>query len=148
MVTRNNSIARELVIKAPRDRVWKAIVDPDTMAKWFFNGWRGDWKVGSLVWFLFEGYGEVPAILTHLGGDRLSFRWNRLDPTTENPNLDDLALDVTFEAENHPDGTLLKVHESGYERLSDADYANDYPDHEQGWTSELAELVAWAESAS
>ena len=147
MKTRTNFISRDIVIKAPRERVIKAIVDPDTMAKWFFQGWRGDWKVGGLVWFNFEGYGEVPAILTTLEPEKLVFRWSRLDPECASPTLDDLALDVSFEAENHPEGTLLKVLESGYERLSDADYATDFPDHEQGWTSELAELVTLVETA-
>lgn len=146
MKTRTNFIGRDIVIKAPRERVWKAIQDPDTMAKWFFNSWRGDWKVGGLVWFHFDGYGDVPAIPTEISDERVSFAWTRYSEEVMEPTLDDFALRVTFEAVPHPDGTLLKVMETGYDNLSDEDFPKDFADHEQGWTSELAELVALVEA--
>jgi len=146
MKTRTDFIGRDIVIKAPRERVWESVKNPDGMAKWFFNSWRGDWKVGGLVWFHFDGYGDVPAIPTEISDTKVTFAWSRYDENTMEPTLDDLALRVTFEAEPHPEGTLLKVLETGYDNMTEADYEKEFPDHEQGWTSELAELVALVEA--
>ncbi|MBX3111442.1 MAG: SRPBCC domain-containing protein [Fimbriimonadaceae bacterium] len=146
MKTRTDFIGREIIIKAPRERVWESVRHPDGMAKWFFNSWRGEWEVGKTVWFYFDGYGEIPAIPTEISDERVSFAWTRYSEETADPTLDDFALRVTFEVFDHAEGTLLKVLETGYNNMSEDDYAKEFPDHEEGWTMELGELVASVET--
>ena len=52
-------IEREVVLKAPTERVYQAIADPTQIVKWFPDGVEGSMEKGSRPVFDFGSYGKV-----------------------------------------------------------------------------------------
>ena len=53
---------------------------------------------------------------------------------------------VRFTVDEHPEGTLLRVVESGFENIPEERRAFCYRQNTEGWTSELAKLPPFVES--
>ena len=48
-MTTKEAIKQELVVKAPRTKVWQALTTPDGWTGWFSDGVKGDFQVGSML---------------------------------------------------------------------------------------------------
>src|SRR3569833_1209938 len=116
-------IHKQVVLRAPRTRVWRALVDKTEFGSWFRVALpAGEFSEGATV----EGQITYPGY-THLTmrvtveqvepEQRLSFRWH---PGAVEPNVDyeqePTAL-VVFELSDTSEGTLLTVDESGFDAL-------------------------------
>ena len=136
-------ITRSIDIKAPLDRVWAALTEPELIAQWFgetaeFDATPG--AAGSFGWA--EHGGAFHIVVEHVDKPKtLVYRWARefgVDPVPGNSTL------VRFDLTEIAGGTRLDLVETGFEELADAEAAR--AGNVEGWLAELGELVELVES--
>lgn len=146
-VSDTDRIERSIVIKAPRERVWRAISDAEEFGTWFgvnLKGIRfepGQKARGNIT---YPGYEHI---MFEAEIDRvepqslLSYRWHpyavdqSVDYSVEEPTL------VTFTLANAPDGTLLTVVESGFDKVPPHRREEAFRMNSRGWDAQLDNIV-------
>ena len=149
-------IEEQVLLNAPRARVWRALTDAGELGAWFgmnlagatiAPGARlaGNFTIPGHEHSVFEATIEemVPE-------SRFAWRWQ---PNAAVPGVDNTAEPltlVTFTLEDAPDGgTLLRVVESGFDALSPARRAPALQGNTRGWATQLHKrLTAYLASAS
>jgi uncharacterized protein YndB with AHSA1/START domain len=149
-VVSTDRIEKEIVLRAPRSRVWRALTDSAEFGRWF--GVKFD-TAGPFTAGLQRGHivpteadAEVAkAQQPHIGTpfeiviervepERLfAFRWH---PFAIEKNVDYSAEPTTlieFVLEQVADGTKLTVVESGFDRIPLERRAKAFAANEQGW---------------
>jgi uncharacterized protein YndB with AHSA1/START domain len=142
-------IERETVIKAPVERVWTLITEPEHLGRWFGDaGAEIDLRPGGemVVRWTEHGVsrGRVVAVDPPTG---FSYRWAPFkDPAGDEPVEGNSTL-VEFTLAPEGDGTRLRVVESGFSSLaaSEAQRAANHAGNTRGWQIELDELRRYAE---
>jgi uncharacterized protein YndB with AHSA1/START domain len=148
-----DQIEKKILLRAPRERVWRALADSAEFGHWFgikFDGpfTPGAKRLGVLVTTKVNA-GVANAQKQHEGKtfeitiekmepERLfSFRWH---PHAIEPHVD-YALEpttlVAFVLEEVPDGVLLTVTESGFDKIPLARRAKAFQANEGGWSAML-----------
>jgi uncharacterized protein YndB with AHSA1/START domain len=145
----SDRIEKQILLRAPRARVWRALTDYREFGEWF--GMRCDapftpgaavtgtivpTAVDAAVAKTQEPYTGMPFEITieQMEPQRLfSFRWHPfaiergVDYSGEPTTL------VTFSLDDAPEGILLRVTESGFDRIPLARRAAAFTANEQGW---------------
>ena len=135
-------IADKVRLHASRERVWRALADPEEFGQWFGVKGLGPFVPGTTVRGMItdKGYEHVPfeiAIERMEPGRMFSFRWH---PYAVDPAVDytgEPRTLVVFELEEVEGGTLLSVVETGFGRLPPGRRAEAYPMHEEGWAAQM-----------
>ena len=137
-------IEKKIELKAPISRVWRALTDYKEFGEWFRVALEGPFTPGQLVrgQVLYPGYEHLTweAIVQKMEPERLlSFTWH--------PMKDDNSVDmenetlVAFHLEPTPDGTLLTLTESGFDKLpaDRRDFA--FRKNDGGWTVQMQNIA-------
>lgn len=133
-------IERTLELKQAPEKVWQALTTKEGLGTWFGHSAEVDLRVG----------GEVK--LTWSSGDVATLKIARLEPPHVFgytwsiyglPADDPRRTYVEFTLEPTGTGTTLTMVESGFAQLPDAEHEKATAGNNEGWTSELAELVAY-----
>lgn len=140
----SQSIRREMLIPQPRERVWQAITDRDTLADWMFPndieprvGHRFTFRVPGNPKVRFDGLTvhcevlECEPPLGDGGGGRLVFSWSAGGAVVDTR--------VSFQLEPHADGTRLLFEHSGFD-LSHPNGMQALRGAEFGWAKMLNKL--------
>lgn len=135
-------IEKQLTLKAPRARVWRALSSAAEFGRWF--GARLDGAVfapGARVKgpITTPGYETFNLELTveRVEPERLlSFRWHPYAEPGTDLSAEPTTL-VEFRLEEVPGGTLLTVVESGFDRLPPARREVARRMNEPGWSAQL-----------
>jgi uncharacterized protein YndB with AHSA1/START domain len=135
------TIARDVMIEAPVELVWRTITEPDQMSQWFAQRVELEAKPGAHGYMDFGEQGGPVVVETVDRPTCFSFRWNY--PAGEEPAAGNSIL-VEFTLE--PDGderTHLRVVESGHELLAwpDAEKDRYTREHGDGWGDFLDRLA-------
>ncbi len=146
--TLQDRIERELTLKAPIERVFRALTDAGELAKWFPKAIEGRVAPGETAVFDFGEYGKAPVHVVAVEPfSYFAFRWVpgsvpfRGDPLSRPNTL------VEFRLEEVEGGTRLRLTESGFASLPAEEHAKSLEENTQGWDSELASLVRFVEGA-
>ena len=142
-------IEKKIVLRAPRARVWRALADSAEFGAWFGVKFDGPFTPGACVHGVIvpttagaeaasaeKAYQGLPFEITieQMEPERLfSFRWH---PFAIERGIDysaEPATLVVFALEQVPEGVLLTVTESGFERIPLARRAKAFTANEQGW---------------
>jgi len=124
-------IERTMTLDVPRDEVWAAITEPERISKWFGKETELDLRPGGSGVFRWENV-EVNVVVEEVDPPRkFSYRWEPSQVPTGGP-----TTLVEFTLEEVPEGTVLRLVESGFAELS----PKSREDNDEGWTAELAEL--------
>jgi uncharacterized protein YndB with AHSA1/START domain len=148
-------VEKNIVLKAPRSRVWSAITDAQEFGNWFgidFNGTRGTFQPGTKVDGIWSGTKVDPEMRErfrkneglpfHMWIDRLepehlfAYRWHQMSARPEETGLDvntEPPTEVIFTLKEVPEGTLLTVMESGFDKIPPARKARVLQGVEAGW---------------
>lgn len=139
------SIAREIVIDAPAEVVWRTITEPDQITEWFADRVELDLRPGGAGAFVFDRRSEPPIanrlLVETVDPPRLfSFRWSPPDVETPGPG-NSVLVEFTLTAEGD-ERTRLRVEETGLDGTGwSADAKARYVDeHRQGWEHHLGRL--------
>jgi uncharacterized protein YndB with AHSA1/START domain len=152
--TTTDRITKEIILKAPRARVWKAISDPREFGAWFKVDMTGvKFEAGQPVHakMTYPGYEGMPfeMVIDRIEPGRLfSFRWH---PYGIDPNYDYSDEPMTlieFELEEVAEGTRLTVTESGFDSIPLARRAEAFRMDSQGWEQQLHNIEAHVSAAS
>ena len=142
-------IEKKMLLRAPLARVWRAISDSGEFGTWFGMRLDGAFRPGAALRGIIVGTTVNPEIAraqkTYEGKaieitvERvepqrlLSFRWH---PHAVDATVDYSAEPTTlveFVIEATPDGVMLTVTESGFDRIPLARRASAFTANEQGW---------------
>lgn len=142
MSTADTTVTRDIWINAPRERVWGAITNADTIMKW----WGDTWVIHRL---------EVGGLIEFgRPGDMLNATIAVLDPPRQfsihwpsQPNYQAANAYTIFDLAEENGGTRITVTETGYEALSGAERQERMDSTGSGYTKVLANLKAYVEGS-
>jgi len=141
----DNRIEKQIELKAPVARVWRALTDYREFGEWFRVAIEGPFVVGQtshghITWL---GYEHLvwEAVVQKMEPERLfSFTWH---PYAIDPNVDyskEPPTLVEFRLEKSTTGTLLTVVESGFENLPAHRRAEAFRMNDGGWTQQIENI--------
>ena len=138
-------IEKKVILKAPRSRVWRALVDAEQFGEWFGVKLEGPFEAGARVRgrITSAGYENLPLEVTveRIEPERLfSYRWH---PYAIDPKVDYSSEPTTlveFRLEEVPGGTELTVTESGFDQIPAARRAEAFRMNDQGWASQVRRI--------
>lgn len=147
-------IEKQIVLKAPRSRVWRAISNAAEFGEWFKVDMSGvEFKAGEPVHarMTYPGYEGMPfeMVVAQIEPERLfSFRWH---PYGIEPNVDYSAEPMTlveFTFEEVEGGTRLTITESGFDDIPLARRAEAFRMNSEGWGTQIQNIEAYVTSHS
>jgi uncharacterized protein YndB with AHSA1/START domain len=144
-------IEKEIVLRAPRSRVWRALADADEFGAWFGMKLDGPFAPGARVrgQISLHDLGPVTidmAIERMDPESRMSYRWH---PYAFEPGVDYSSEPTTlveFQLEEVPGGTLLTVVESGFDGIPAARRAEAFRMNDAGWAGQLENIARYVAS--
>jgi uncharacterized protein YndB with AHSA1/START domain len=136
-----DTIIREITVKASKERVYKAISDPQQIITWFPNAVEGSMAVGDRPIFDFGEYGKNQIYIEAAQpNEYFAYRWipgseHFLGDVLTHPN----TL-VEFQIQETNGMTKITVKESGFASLP-ADVAEQkFKDNSGGWEFMISRL--------
>jgi len=141
-------IEKEIVVRAPRSRVWRALTDAEQFGAWFGIKLDGAFAPGARV----KGQITSPphehvtvdfAIERMDPESRLSYRWH---PYPVEPGVDYSSEPMTlveFQLEEVAEGTQVRVVESGFDRIPLARRAEAFRVNNAGWDEQLENIARY-----
>jgi uncharacterized protein YndB with AHSA1/START domain len=150
--TSTDRIERKILLRAPRSRVWRALTNPVEFGTWFGVKVDGAFAPGARVRgaVTHKGYEHVTWDITieRMEPERLfSWRWH---PAAVEPGVDYSAEPTTlvvFELEEVAGSTVLRVVESGFDRVPLARRAQAYRMNGEGWTLQMQAIEGYVSTA-
>ena len=146
-----DSIEREVVIRAPVERVWELVTEAEHLGRWFGDaGAEVDLRPGGaleLRWTEARARGRIEAVEP----PRLFvFRWAPFEDPGGGQPTDDNSTRVEFTLSEDGDGTRLRVVESGFDELATSEERRrkNLEGNTEGWRQELGELQQYATKAA
>jgi len=146
-------IEKQILLRAPRSRVWRALADAESFGQWFGVKLEGSFAAGARLRgkITHPGYEHVVMEITieSMEPERLfSWRWH---PHAIDPNADYSAEPttlVTFELADAPDGTLLTVVESGFDGIPLSRRLEAFRGNHQGWAIQVEAIKKYVGEAA
>jgi len=144
-MTTTNAIEKQIVLRAPRARVWRALTDATEFGTWFGVKLEGSFEVGK----------SVRGRITHPGYEHIVFdmmiermdaqtsfayRWHpyAIEPTVDY-SKEPTTL-VEFKLDEAEGATRLTLIESGFDRVPLHRRAEAFRMNDQGWTEQMENI--------
>jgi uncharacterized protein YndB with AHSA1/START domain len=149
-------IEKRVVLRAPLDRVWRAISDADEFGRWFGVRFDGPFIAGSSVTAAIApttvddvvaqrqephtGVKSIWQIVAVEPQRRFAYRWHpfAIDP---GPKYEDYEQEPTtlveFTLAETPDGVLLTIVESGFDSIPEARRDASFEANSEGWAIQI-----------
>ena len=145
-------IEKSVELKAPVSRVWRALTDHHEFGSWFRVKLDGPFVPSRTVrgQITYPGYEHLKweAVVQKMEPERLfSFTWH---PYAIDPNQDyssEVPTLVEFTLEKIAAGTLLRVVESGFDKLPDKRRLEAFRMNEGGWSEQMKNIAQHVEQA-
>ena len=138
-------IEKQIQLSAPRSRVWRALTDPQEFGQWFGVRLSGEVTPGGKLRgpITIEGYTHVmfeATVETVEPEKRFAFRWHpyAIDPAVDYSS--EPTTLVVFTLEDVAGGTLLKVVESGFDKIPAHRRSKAFEMNSEGWASQLRNI--------
>ena len=138
-------IEKRAVLRAPRSRVWRALTDAREFGTWFRVRLEGPFVEGTTVrgHITHPGYEHVTmevAVVSIQPEHYFSYRWHpyAIDPAVDYSS--EPTTLVEFRLAEAPEGTLLTITESGFDRIPLARRAEAFRMNEGGWTAQVVNI--------
>jgi uncharacterized protein YndB with AHSA1/START domain len=141
-------IEKQIDLKAPVSRVWRALTDYREFGEWFRVKLEGPFIAGKVSRgeLTFPGYEhlQMEVVVQKIEPERyFSYTWHpyaldpKVDYSQETPTL------VEFTLEKSAKGTLLKVTESGFDKIPGARRQEAFRMNENGWAQQLKSIESY-----
>jgi len=139
-------IEKQILLRVPRSRVWRAISDQTEFGQWFGVTFPpGTFEAGRLTAgkITYPGYEHMTMeieVVEVTPEERLAFRWH---PYAIDENVDyssEPTTLVTLTLEDAPEGTLLTIVESGFDQIPPARRDEAFRMNEGGWTAQTKNI--------
>lgn len=145
-------IEKKVLLRAPLERVWRAVSEAEQFGSWFGMALDGPFVAGARLTGrirpttvdarIAEMQQPHAGRAFELAVERvepmrcLSFRWH---PFAVDPDIDyskEPTTLVTFDLEETPGGTLLRITESGFDRIPLARRTQAFAANDGGWSAQ------------
>lgn len=141
-LTNTDRIEKNILLHAPKARVWGALTDANEFGSWFGVKLESGFAVGQHTAgnITYPGYEHVRmgVDVERMEAEHLfSFRWH---PYAIDPKIDysqEPTTLVEFRLEETAEGTLLTVVESGFDRLPAERRAEAFRMNDNGWAQQV-----------
>jgi uncharacterized protein YndB with AHSA1/START domain len=138
-------IEKQIELKAPVSRVWRAITDYREFGEWFRVKLDGPFAPGQVSRgrMTFPGYEHLQweAVVVRMDAETLfSFTWH---PYAIDPNVDyskEPPTLVEFRLEKTANGSLLRLTESGFENVPADRRLEAFRMNDGGWTEQMKNI--------
>jgi len=147
MTNLENSIERQIEIKAPIPKVWEALTNAKLFGQWFGANFHSPFVAGQTTKARNTSKGfemDMEFIIKEIKPQSyFAYAWHPfpLDKTfdydKEEPTL------VEFHLEKTASGTLVKVKESGFNKVTASRRAEAFRMHTAGWEAQLKNIEAF-----
>lgn len=140
-----NRIEKKVEMKAPVSRVWRALTDYREFGQWFRVKLEGPFVAGQVCRgkVLYPGYEHLTMTVEvqKIEPEKyFSMTWhpNAIDPKKDYSNEPKTL--VEFRLEKTPNGTLLTVTESGFEKILSDRRLEAFRENEKGWAIQMENI--------
>ena len=156
MSNSTDRIEKTIVLRAPRERVWRAISEATQFGAWFGVDFDGPFvagaritgrivptKVDAEVAKMQEPHrgAAFTCVIERIEPMRVfSFQWHPFAVDSKIDYSKEPMTRVVFELEEVASGTQLRISESGFDRLPLERRARAFASNEQGWAAQ-AKLI-------
>ena len=153
----NDRIEKQIELKAPVSRVWRALTDYREFGQWFRVKLDGPFVQGQVSQgnITYPGYEHVKwyAVVQRIEPERLfSFTWPHPKSLDRAEYSGDYSNDPTtlveFRLEKTKNGTLLRITESGFDQLPGDLRLEAFRRNEGGWTEQMKNIEAYVAKAA
>jgi uncharacterized protein YndB with AHSA1/START domain len=139
-------IERQILLQAPRSKVWHALADAESFGDWFGVNLKGQcFAVGETTrgHITYPGYEHL---VCEMQIERIepeylfAYRWH---PYAVDPSMDysqEPTTLVEFLLADQADGILLRLVESGFDRVPLARRAEAYRMNSSGWDEQMQNI--------
>jgi uncharacterized protein YndB with AHSA1/START domain len=146
----SNRIEKQIELKAPLSRVWRALTDSGEFGAWFQAKFEGPFVAGQAVRgrITYPGYEHLKfeVVVQKLEPERLfSFTWH---PYAVDPAVDysqEPSTVVEFRLEPKGNGTALYLTESGFEALPKERRFEAFRKNDEGWNEQIKNIEEYLE---
>jgi uncharacterized protein YndB with AHSA1/START domain len=152
----SDRIEKEVLLKAPLERVWRAISDADEFGQWFGVRFDGPFVAGESVTGVmtpttvdedvaksqepYAGQADAWHIVAVEPPRRLAYRWHPYGVEDGVDYANEPTTLVEFTLEDTAEGVLLRIVESGFDAIPEARRASAFEANSEGWAAQT-ELV-------
>ena len=144
-MTGTNSIEKEITLRAPRERVWRALTDAQEFGAWFGMTLDGSFQQGQAIRGRMSNpkyaHFDIEFVVETIAPQHLfSYRWH---PYAIDQNVDfskERRTLVEFHLSDAPDGTMLRVIESGFDHVPAGRRAEAFQMNTKGWTAQVENI--------
>lgn len=144
-------IEKQIALRAPISRVWRALTDYREFGEWFGVKLDGPFVTGQVSHghITYPGYEHVrwEATVRTMEPERLfSFTWphpKSMEAADYSPTPHDPTTLVEFRLEKTEHGTLLRVTESGFDLLPQDRRLEDFRRNEGGWAEQMKNIESY-----
>jgi len=153
MSASTDRIERQVLLKAPRERVWRALTHAPEFGEWFGVDFAdqqfvpGEPTTGHMT---NKGYEHMALriVIERIEAERLfSFRWHPFAIDATKDYSDEPMTLVQFELRDAEGGTMLTLVESGFDRVPLARRAEAFKMNSGGWDSQMKRIAKHVSSA-
>ena len=145
-------IEKEIVVHAPRTKVWRAITDFREFGKWFLVDMQDPFVPGSLSKgrITHPGYEHLTleVLVERMEAEHLfSWRWH---PYAVDPKQDyssEPTTLVVFELDEVAEGTRVKITESGFDAIPLERRAEAFRMNSGGWAQQVQNIARYVDAA-
>jgi uncharacterized protein YndB with AHSA1/START domain len=150
-------IEKEVLLRAPLERVWQAISDADEFGRWFGVRFDGPFVPGTSITGVITpttvdeavakmqephaGKSDTWAIVAVETKRRLAFRWHPFGVEEGVDYSQEPTTLVEFTLAETTDGVLLRIVESGFDKIPAERRASAFEANSEGWAKQT-ELVS------
>jgi uncharacterized protein YndB with AHSA1/START domain len=152
----NDRIEKEVVLRAPLERVWRAISDADEFGRWFGVRFDGPFVAGTSVTGVITpttvdedvaraqephaGKSDTWQIVAIEPQRRLALRWHPYAVESGTDSSQEPTTLVEFTLDEMADGVRLRIVESGFDAIPAERRATAFEANSEGWAAQT-ELV-------
>jgi len=146
--TSTDRIEKQVTLRAPRSRVWRALTNAKEFGEWFRVSLEGEFTQGKAIQgrMTYPGYEHLTLelLVERIDPERyFAYRWH--------PYAIDTAVDysaepttlVEFKLEEADGGTVLTIVESGFDRIPLGRRPEAFRMNEKGWTGQIKNLTTY-----
>lgn len=138
-------IRKEIQLRAPLARVWKALADAQEFGAWFGMKLEGAFVPGQPVFgrITHPGYEHIRLemkVESMEAESLFSYRWHPYPMDMKQDYAKEPMTLVEFRLEGVDGGTLLKVVESGFDQLPPDRRDEAFRMNDNGWTHQMVSI--------
>jgi uncharacterized protein YndB with AHSA1/START domain len=143
--TVNDRIEKQIELKAPISKVWRALTDHREFGEWFRVKLEGPFVPGQVSrgQITYAGYEHLKweATVQKMEPEKLfSFTWHpyAVDPKTDYSNEPPTLVEFTLQ--KTANGTLLTVTESGFDKIPSGRRLEAFRMNDGGWAEQMKNI--------